>query len=610
MIKLGLDIGSNSIGWALVSEKSDSIIGSGVVVFQEGNDRDKQGKEFSRNAARREFRQIRKQLFRRRMRISKLMSFMTENGFCPTKDDLIPWFGLNPYYLRTKALAEKIELHELGRILFHFAKRRGFRSSRKGAAKDTKIDTTDIKSGRIGTKETQDVLTQSNMTLGQYFYSILRKEKEPYQFKERIRNRVFKTVLVEEEFEKIWEYQKQFYPEKLTDELKFIVGDKKKGILFFRRELKSQKYLIGKCRYEPKKAKCSKSRMEFEEFRTLQFLNNIKFDEDRRLEPDELMTALDYINSKSKSIKLGELVKKLGIKYTQINFDLETKIAANTTTNLMLNLLEDDFFEDFHENESNEIMEKIWHALFSSTDSEKMTQYLIENFGGLSEKNLKLLLNTNLNDDYAELSLKAIKNILPFLRLGLSYNTSAVLGGVKNAFGSQWENLESDTREGVIEHVKNLTQSNHAQGELINNLKIYLYENFGLDEKQHKKLYHHSADTNEMVIVDKLPLPENLRNPVVNKALIELRKLINYILSEFGRPEVIRVELARQLKMPKTKRDEIQYKNKLNEALNIKAVEHLESIGISINRANIQKYRLFNEILDKDGFAYCVYSGK
>lgn len=609
-MKFGFDIGSNSIGWAVVSDKSESILDAGVLVFQEGVNHDTQGKELSRNVSRREYRQIRRQIFRRKIRLVKLIRTMQLHGLCPNDDGLNRWFEENPYHLRAIAINNQISLEQLGRIFFHLAKRRGFKSSRKGGDKETKLDTTDIKSGRIGTKETHEKLKESRLTLGAYFYSILRKDGEPYTLKERIRNRVYKRELIEEEFEQIWEHQKPFYPDVLTDELKEIYGNKKTGILFFKRPLKSQKHLIGRCRYETNKAKCPKSRTEFEEFRTLQLLNNFKFDDDRLLTDDERTKALEYINSKSKSIKLDDLVKHLKIDYKRVNYDIETKIPANTTTYLFNKLLEDRYFDVISSNEIHKVLDKIWLSLYTSTDSEKMVEYLLKNFGGISEKSMKLIVNTNLNDDYAELSLKAINNILPFMRMGLKYNVATLLGGIKNAFGSKWDELDDNNKSRIVEYIKVNSEATYDQGLFINYIKSFLRDEFGLDEKHFKKLYHHSADTEERPILDKLPLPEDLRNPIVNKALYELRKLVHYMMGEYGKPEEIRIEFARKLKIPKKNRKEILKKNRENEAKNQRAIEFLEQNGLAVNRTNIQKYRLFTEIENRDGIAYCIYSGK
>ncbi|MCO5332844.1 MAG: hypothetical protein M9893_02325 [Pyrinomonadaceae bacterium] len=52
-----------------------------------------------------------------------------------------------------------------------------------------------------------------------------------------------------------------------------------------------------------------------------------------------------------------------------------------------------------------------------------------------------------------------------------------------------------------------------------------------------------------------LPLPpKDLRNPIVFKALCELRKVVNAVIREYGRPDIIRIEMARDLKLTEKQR--------------------------------------------------------
>ena len=53
MLTLGLDLGTNSIGWALLNEDQEKIVAAGVRVFPEGVDRDQQGGEKSKSQTRR-----------------------------------------------------------------------------------------------------------------------------------------------------------------------------------------------------------------------------------------------------------------------------------------------------------------------------------------------------------------------------------------------------------------------------------------------------------------------------------------------------------------------------------------------------------------------------
>ena len=85
---LGLDLGTNSIGWAVVDTKKNTIDGVGSRIFSEGVDNIGQGdKEQSKNATRRDARQIRRQYFRKKLRKSQLLRLLVTHNMCPLEED-------------------------------------------------------------------------------------------------------------------------------------------------------------------------------------------------------------------------------------------------------------------------------------------------------------------------------------------------------------------------------------------------------------------------------------------------------------------------------------------------------------------------------------------
>jgi len=85
-----------------------------------------------------------------------------------------------------------------------------------------------------------------------------------------------------------------------------------------------------------------------------------------------------------------------------------------------------------------------------------------------------------LSDGYGGLSLKAIRNINPFLSKGYSLALSVILGGVKNAFGKEkWAKYVSE-HEKIENYIKHLMKGKNAEGELIEKIKVFLriLENF------------------------------------------------------------------------------------------------------------------------------------
>ncbi|MCD8412861.1 type II CRISPR RNA-guided endonuclease Cas9 [Tenacibaculum finnmarkense] len=249
---LGLDLGTNSIGWALV--QNNIILGMGSRIFPEGvvNLGEGEGREVSKNASRTEARGVRRQIFRRRLRKRYLLKELAKHNFCPISADLIKdwngteifknqelqdWFKLNPYELRAKAIHQEISLVEIGRIFYHIIQRRGFLSNSRSAGADVKETSTlftgDAKIGKIGISSTLEnikniVNSEENKTLGSYLNSIQPKENEPYsECLERIRNRYTTRQMYIDEFELIWEFQKIYHSE-LTENLKSLFGGRKK----------------------------------------------------------------------------------------------------------------------------------------------------------------------------------------------------------------------------------------------------------------------------------------------------------------------------------------------------------------------------------------------
>ncbi|MFH0937843.1 MAG: type II CRISPR RNA-guided endonuclease Cas9 [Planctomycetota bacterium] len=102
-------------------------------------------------------------------------------------------------------------------------------------------------------------------------------------------------------------------------------------------------------------------------------------------------------------------------------------------------------------------------------------------------------------------------------------------------------------------------------------------------------------------VYSKLPqvmqeLPD-LRNPMVARTLTELRKVVNAIVRQYGRPDCIRVELARDLKRPRKQREEITKKNRENQKARATAITKLlNEAGIQNPKGNdIEKALLWEE---------------
>ena len=625
---LGLDLGTNSIGWALIEDNQNKILGLGTRIFPMGveNLGDGEG-EISKNASRTGARGVRRQFFRRRLRKQILLKALSENKMCPLEafdfqewkrnkrfpiEKLATWFALNPYELRQKALIEKLSLEEIGRIFYHLIQRRGFLSnSRKGGSDDGTIFKGNPKEGKIGITETQKNI--EDKTLGAYLFEIYPKENQPFQDGlERIRNRYTTRKMYVDEFELIWNKQAQFHAE-LTNELKTLFGGRKldgykeDGILFHQRPLRSQKHLVGNCSFEPRKTKCPISAIPFEQFRVWQWVNTVEYN-GKKISQEEKEKIVEFLfaNEKPEFKKIRKVIGKESSEF-KFNYKDDDKIVGTHTVS---NLSNKKYFGakwfEFTEKEQ----EDIWHVLFFFDSKSNLKEYAIKKWN-FTEEQAESISKFNVKDGYASLSRKAISNILPFLKLGFTYDVAVVLGGIKNVFGSDWEKLSDEKRNFFYDNVYEIVRSKNKGG-FIEIIKDILRNDYNISDNQLRKLYHHSATIDATELLEKLPVGKDadkdiqaIRNPIVITALFELRKLVNELIDEHGKIDEIKVEMARDLKISKSQRNKIRKEQKRLERENDRVKARLLEERQRVTHDNILLYKLWEECKHT-----CPYTGK
>ena len=211
---LGLDLGTTSIGWALVEEDQSNkqhskIVKLGVRVnpltTDEQTDFEK-GRPLSVNADRTLKRGARRNLQRYKLRRKNLLEILSKIGFI-SKETLLTEIGIATTYqtlfLRAKAAKKQVEKEEFARILLTINKKRGYKSSRKAKNDEEGM----LIDGMSVAKELYD----KELTPGQFVYQLLNEQKKyiPDFYPSDLKN----------EFDSIWNFQKQFYAKELTDDL-------------------------------------------------------------------------------------------------------------------------------------------------------------------------------------------------------------------------------------------------------------------------------------------------------------------------------------------------------------------------------------------------------
>jgi len=220
---LGLDLGTASIGWALVDEgesknEQSKIVKLGVRVNPLSTDEQtdfEKGRPLSINADRTLKRGARRNLQRFKQRRKNLIEILVEKNII-SKSTILTEVGNNTTYqtlaLRAKSAKEKISKDEFARVLLMINKKRGYKSSRK-AKNDEEGSLID---GMAVAKE----LYEKGLTPGQFVYQLLKDEKKyiPDFYRSDLQN----------EFDTIWKVQKEFYSHVLNDELyKKLIGQGK-----------------------------------------------------------------------------------------------------------------------------------------------------------------------------------------------------------------------------------------------------------------------------------------------------------------------------------------------------------------------------------------------
>ncbi len=570
---LGLDLGSNSIGWALLEEVGDKpsrIIDLGSRIFTKAVE---EKTPTPKNVKRRNARLARRVIQRRARRKQRMLNYLVSLKLLPEalKGHAQPEKILNtlgsPYDLRAKALDEPLEPFELGRVFLHLVQRRGFLSNRKTLLSDM-IDDPDVLSvlNELDEEGNQSDATEkakeetafkkdisqlrqkigavSCRTLGEYLATLRHGDYK------RNRNRSGGHLrtdrqMYRDELEMIWEEQKKHH-DTLTDEVREQIDN----IIFYQRPLKLKEDRVGKCSLEPKSKRARVARLEYQRFRYLQDINNLqyfdRFDEAWVALSGEQKEKLKDMFENKADIIFPAIRRELKLdKSAEFNLeDANKKLKGNITACEIRAVLPQ------WDGMSADSQLALLEDLLSFQKKAALKKRLMGGHWGFDVKTAVNLCLLEFEPGYGSLSLKAIRKMLPYLEQGQIYSDARVSAG-------------------------------------------YSYE-------------QEQGGT-----VDKLGLPPEIPNPIVSKGLYELRRVINALIAEYGKPDKIRIEMARDLEMNTKRYKDFTARQRKNTEVNKEASEKYQQAGKEYPHLHLSKYPSHADKLKyrlwKDQEEMCAY---
>lgn len=475
--------------------------------------------------------------------------------------------------------------------------------------------------------KTDKDITNSGMTLGEYMYNALLHN--PNQKINGKLVRAVERSFYKEELRQILEKQKNFIPQ-LTDDglyqkcieelypsneayrlsisqrsdFTYLFVD---NIIFYQRPLKSKKSLIDNCQYEShtyikdgkeEKApvKCiAKSHPLFQEFRLWQFISNMRIYQRQMTEDDKVkldvdvteqylpneesrVNLFDYLNDKVK-INQNTLLKEFfhmkkpkdkGSVYPcRWNYVEDKDYPCNETRGMMLEELnKKKITSDFLFDEKKTL--HLWHILYSVEDKAELRKALSRyaKNNGHGDDFVEAFANVQpFKKEYGAYSAKAIKKLLPLMRMGKYWHESDIDAATRQRIdklinGEVDDNIRNRVREKAI----SLTSIAHFKG-----LPLWLACYIVYDRHSER------ADTCQWKSPDDIDAylssfkQHSLRNPIVEQVVTETLRTVRDLWQKYGKIDEIHVELGREMKNPANKRKEMSDRMRNNENANMRA---------------------------------------
>lgn len=571
---LGLDIGIASVGWAVLENNIDGepikIERLGVRIFDKA-EQPKTGASLAE--PRREARGQRRTIRRRRHRKDRIKQLIQQNGIM-TRIEMAEMFEhlqfeTSVYELRVQALERALTKQEFVRVLIHLAQRRGYKSNSKSEeAKDK--ENGKVKSAISENKKCME--ENGYRTIGEMLLNDDRfwecnpdgtKIFVPHNHPDDYRTTVERSM-VEDEIQLIFSRQRALGVPYATSEFEEayleIWGSQRNfdegpgGKSPYGGNMIEK--MLGHCTFEKDEPRAAKGSYSAEYFRLLQDVNHLRLvknnGESCALTREQKQIYIDLV-MKSAAASYAQLRKKLELS-NDISFNM-LRYGSDEIGKVERNKL--GHMKFYHEmRKALNTVQKDAIATVSWEQRDEIARILLcyksddKRKAQLEKLDIPrefipalLTLSTSKT---AHLSVKALRKLIPYLEEGMTYAEAC-----KEVYGEQKISV---------------TKKN----------KLSLFD------------------------------IEPINNPVVRRAVAKTIRVINAVVRKYGPPEVVRVELAREMGKSKADRDKIDAEQKANAKRNEELRQQIKKIkGAEPTGQDIVKFKLFQ---DQNGV--CLYSGQ
>lgn len=567
---LGLDIGTSSVGWAVLDLDKERIHDLGVRIFERPED-PQNGDSLAK--PRRDARSARRRLKRRRQRLNHLKQFFVDQNIL-TKDQVEEVLNyksdfnkLDVYALRAKVLTEELSPEELLKVLYQITKRRGFKSNRKV------VEESDKEGGRVisALKTNEKFLADNNYTtVGE----ALNRDKKFASHKRNKRDDYTNSFARDDflhELEAIIKTQRNYalknVPEPAINELIYGIDDGQVtnvNAIMYQRPFMTKELIekmVGKCTFEDSEKRAPKASYSFEVFRLASDLSHLVFiprdaskrqakreNLEIRLSPEQIKQVIELAKSQ-KSLTYKKVRSTAGISEDYVPKDVRGKKKDG-----------DEFGE-----------ENAFGGLKAYNDIRSALKDLPEDWAKIDNESALNQIAYILTTQKADEGIRAELDVLPL----------------------------SDKAKEAIVKIKptNFKAFGHLSIKALQKITPHILDGMTYDKACEVAGYDFKKQSASL---------EQITNPVVKRAIAQTLKVVRAIERKYDKPYFIKVETARDLAKNFKDRKAIENENKENQTRNQSIIQTLNENGIvTPTGQQIIKVKLYRE---QNGV--CLYSGK